>query len=70
MDEQPREQPEPAQEYRPRERQPRESESRSNRPPRAPRENDREDRKVVVGLGDHVPAFLQRPVPVPRTGTE
>jgi superfamily II DNA/RNA helicase len=70
MDEPPREQPEPAQEYRPRERQPRESESRSNRPPRAPRENDREDRKVVVGLGDHVPAFLQRPVPVPRTGTE
>ena len=45
----------------PREREARSSHQRDNR--------DGNDRKVV-GLGDHVPAFLQKPVPFPRTGTE
>jgi superfamily II DNA/RNA helicase len=45
-------------------------ESREQREPRQPRQqHDANDRRVV-GLGDHVPAFLQRPVPLPRTGTE
>ncbi len=48
----------------PREREARPSHQRDNRDNR-----DGNDRKVV-GLGDHVPAFLQKPVPFPRTGTE
>jgi superfamily II DNA/RNA helicase len=63
-----------AREQPPREPQPREHQPRSPRPPRESHDRgdrgDRGDRKVVVGLGDHVPAFLQRPVPLPRTGTE
>jgi superfamily II DNA/RNA helicase len=51
-------------------RQPETREPHANQA-RSPREShDRDDRKVVVGLGDHVPAFLQRRVPLPRTGTE
>jgi superfamily II DNA/RNA helicase len=70
----------PSEEHRPDEhphngdaRPPEVREVRANQPraPRPPREaQDRGDRKVVVGLGDHVPAFLQRRVPLPRTGTE
>jgi superfamily II DNA/RNA helicase len=56
-------------EARPQEtREPRANQARAPRPPRE--SHDRDDRKVVVGLGDHVPAFLQRRVPLPRTGTE
>jgi superfamily II DNA/RNA helicase len=51
--------PEPTRAPAPREARP--SHQRDNR--------DGNDRKVV-GLGDHVPAFLQKPVPFPRTGTE
>jgi hypothetical protein len=42
---------------------------RESRPSHQRGKRDGNDRKVV-GLGDHVPAFLQRPVPFPRTGTE
>jgi len=58
----------PREQQQPRENQAREQQPRAPRPPRE--SNERGDRKVVVGLGDHVPAFLQRPVPLPRTGTE
>jgi superfamily II DNA/RNA helicase len=57
--------------HEPREhREPREREQREPREPRQPRQREDNNDRKVVGLGDHVPAFLQRPVPFPRTGTE
>jgi superfamily II DNA/RNA helicase len=49
---------------------PREQREPREREQRQPRQREDNDRNKVVGLGDHVPAFLQRPVPFPRTGTE
>ena len=49
-------QPEPTSPRQPAAREPRRGRGR---------DDDRDDR-VVVGLGDHVPAFLLRPAPIPR----
>ncbi|HTI85493.1 MAG TPA: DEAD/DEAH box helicase [Alphaproteobacteria bacterium] len=58
----PSEQPAPSRDVTPREVTAREATPREvPTPPRAANSQNG-DRKVVVGLGDHVPAFLQRPV--------